>query len=88
MPQENSNDMGKKIADALKAQNDVDFEISEDLTSDDVLTDLDELGLEDDSQEAEQESFVAENFDFDTEVEKASEEYDYASQTAWTNFQS
>ena len=62
MPQENSQtDMGKKIADALKAQNDVDFEITEDLTSDDVLTDLDDLGLSDDSssQEEEQESYTA-----------------------------
>lgn len=83
MPQENSQtDMGKKIADALKAQNDVDFEISEDLASDDVLTDLDELGLEDDSQEVEQESFTAENFDFDAEVEKASEEYNFSSQAS------
>lgn len=83
MPQENSQtDMGKKIADALKAQNDADFEISEDLASDDVLTDLDELGLEDDSQEVEQESFAAENFDFDAEVEKASEEYNFSSQAS------
>ena len=85
MPQENSQtDMGKKIADALKAQNDVDFEITEDLTSDDVLTDLDDLGLSDDSssQEEEQESYTAENFDFDTEVEKASEEYDFSSQAS------
>ena len=83
MPQENSqNDMGKKIADALKAQNDLDFEITEDLTSDDVLTDLDDLGLDDDSnsQEDEQESFTAENFDFDTEVEKGSNEFEYSSQ--------
>ncbi|MBQ3101988.1 hypothetical protein IJC60_03180 [bacterium] len=85
MPQENSQtDMGKKIADALKAQNDADFEITEDLTSDDVLTDLDDLGLDDDSssQEEEQESYTAENFDFDTEVEKASEEYDFSSQAS------
>lgn len=88
MPQENSQtDMGKKIADALKAQNDVDFEITEDLTSDDVLTDLDDLGLDDDSssQEEEQESYTAENFDFDTEVEKASEDYDFSSQTSYSS---
>lgn len=87
MPQENSqNDMGKKIADALKAQNDVDFEITEDLASDDVLTDLDDLGLDDNSsQEEEQESYTAENFDFDAETEKESSDYDFSSQSSFSS---
>ena len=68
----------KSVYFKLDNKNDADFEITEDLTSDDVLTDLDDLGLDDDSssQEEEQESYTAENFDFDTEVEKASEEYE------------
>ncbi len=88
MPQENSqNDMGKKIADALKAQNDVDFEITEDIMSDDVLSDIDELGLEDNStsQEEEQESYTAENFDFATEPEKEDSDYDFASQDSFSS---
>ncbi len=87
MPQENSqNDMGKKIADALKAQNDADFDITEDLTSDDVLTDLDDLGLDDNSsQEEEQESYTAENFDFDTESEKESSDYNAVSESSYSS---